>query len=97
LLAIATGKMLRNKKLYSSAGTAPEKVSVLSFTINGMHPYDGGDDVGRKWNRCKNRTSLHSTPDEKIRLEGTVRASFCCFTIPNRKRFYGRHGARSQE
>jgi cysteine desulfurase/selenocysteine lyase len=60
-------------------GTAEEKVAVLSFIIEGMHPFDTGmmlDAVG-----IAVRTGHHCTMPlmEHFELEGTVRASFAVY------------------
>lgn len=60
-------------------GTAKEKVSVLSFNINGMHPFDVGvmlDSQG-----IAVRTGHHCTQPlwQRFGLEGTVRASFSVY------------------
>ncbi len=60
-------------------GTANEKVSVLSFLITGMHPFDTGmmlDAAG-----IAVRTGHHCTMPlmERFAIEGTVRASFAVY------------------
>ena len=60
-------------------GTAKEKVSVLSFNITGMHPFDIGmmlDATG-----IAVRTGHHCTMPlmERFAIEGTVRASFAVY------------------
>lgn len=60
-------------------GTASEKVSVLSFLINGMHPFDVGMmlDAGG----IAVRTGHHCTQPlmKRLGIEGTVRASFSVY------------------
>ncbi len=64
-------------------GTARERVSVLSFSIKGMHPFDIGmmlDATG-----IAVRTGHHCTMPlmDRFAIEGTVRASFAVYnTIP---------------
>jgi len=60
-------------------GTAPEKVSVLSFVIEGIHPYDAGtllDQMG-----IAVRTGHHCTQPlmEYLGLPGTIRASLALY------------------
>ncbi|WP_272492483.1 cysteine desulfurase [Cognataquiflexum nitidum] len=60
-------------------GTAAEKVSVISFNINGMHPFDVG--VMLDANGIAVRTGHHCTQPlmQRLGLEGTVRASFSVY------------------
>jgi cysteine desulfurase/selenocysteine lyase len=78
LLAYANEKM-REIKGFIPVGTAPEKVSVLSFNINGMHPYDVGMMLDA--NGIAVRTGHHCTQPlmKRLGLEGTVRASFAVY------------------
>ncbi|MFT4857032.1 MAG: cysteine desulfurase/selenocysteine lyase [Algoriphagus sp.] len=78
LLAYANEKMLEIKG-FIPVGTAPEKVSVLSFNINGMHPYDVGMMLDA--NGIAVRTGHHCTQPlmKRLGLEGTVRASFAVY------------------
>ena len=61
-------------------GTAKEKASVISFLIEGIHPYDTGtilDNLG-----IAVRTGFHCTQpliEQKYKLPGTVRASFAVY------------------
>lgn len=78
LLAYATEK-LSTIKGFIPVGTAKEKVSVLSFLINGMHPFDVGMmlDAGG----IAVRTGHHCTQPlmKRFGIEGTVRASFSVY------------------
>ena len=60
-------------------GTARDKVSVVSFNINGMHPFDVG--VMLDANGIAVRTGHHCTQPlmQRFGLEGTVRASFSVY------------------
>jgi cysteine desulfurase/selenocysteine lyase len=60
-------------------GTASEKVSVLSFNIKDMHPFDVG--VMLDANGIAVRTGHHCTQPlmKRLGLEGTVRASFAVY------------------
>ncbi|MBK8983642.1 MAG: cysteine desulfurase [Ignavibacteria bacterium] len=61
-------------------GTAENKTSLISFIINGIHPYDTGsilDNLG-----IAVRTGFHCTQpliEQRFRLPGTVRASFAFY------------------
>jgi cysteine desulfurase / selenocysteine lyase len=78
LLAYATEK-LGEIKGFIPVGTAGQKVSVLSFNINGMHPFDVG--VMLDANGIAVRTGHHCTQPlmQRFGLEGTVRASFSVY------------------
>jgi cysteine desulfurase/selenocysteine lyase len=60
-------------------GTAKEKVSVLSFTIDGIHPFDIGQMLDARGIAV--RTGHHCTQPlmERFGIEGTVRASFAVY------------------
>ncbi|WP_275982329.1 cysteine desulfurase [Aquiflexum gelatinilyticum] len=66
-------------KGFVPVGTAAEKVSVLSFNIMGMHPFDVG--VMLDANGIAVRTGHHCTQPlmQRLGLEGTVRASFSVY------------------
>lgn len=61
-------------------GTAKEKASVISFLMEGIHPYDTGtilDNLG-----IAVRTGFHCTQpliEQRYKLPGTVRASFAVY------------------
>jgi cysteine desulfurase/selenocysteine lyase len=78
LLAYANEK-LGEIKGFIPIGIADEKVSVLSFNINGMHPYDVGMMLDA--NGIAVRTGHHCTQPlmKRLGLEGTVRASFAVY------------------
>jgi cysteine desulfurase/selenocysteine lyase len=60
-------------------GTAKDKVSVISFNINGMHPFDVGMMLDA--NGIAVRTGHHCTQPlmQRFGIEGTVRASFSVY------------------
>ncbi|MDF2157017.1 cysteine desulfurase [Algoriphagus sp. CAU 1675] len=66
-------------KGFIPVGTAAEKVSVLSFNINGMHPFDVGQMLDAKGIAV--RTGHHCTQPlmQRFGIEGTVRASFSVY------------------
>lgn len=78
LLAYATDKLsrLRGVKLI---GTAPEKVSVVSFIVDGIHPFDIGQMLDARGIAV--RTGHHCTQPlmDRLCIEGTVRASFAVY------------------
>ncbi len=78
LLQYATEKLLAipGLKIY---GEAPEKTSVISFNLEGIHPYDVGtllDQMG-----IAVRTGHHCAQPimDFYKIPGTVRASFCFY------------------
>jgi cysteine desulfurase/selenocysteine lyase len=78
LLRYATEKVsaLPSVKL---VGTAKEKVSVLSFIVEGIHPFDIGQMLDARGIAV--RTGHHCTQPlmDRLRIEGTVRASFAVY------------------
>lgn len=78
LLEYATNA-LNDIKGFIPVGTAKEKVSVISFNINGMHPFDVGMMLDA--NGIAVRTGHHCTQPlmQRLGLEGTVRASFSVY------------------
>lgn len=78
LLAYAS-ELTKDIKGFIPVGTAREKVSVLSFNINGMHPFDVGQMLDAKGIAV--RTGHHCTQPlmKRFGIEGTVRASFAVY------------------
>ncbi|HEY3430824.1 MAG TPA: cysteine desulfurase [Cyclobacteriaceae bacterium] len=78
LLQYATEKVgaLPSVKLI---GTAKEKVSVLSFIVEGVHPFDIGQMLDARGIAV--RTGHHCTQPlmDRFKIEGTVRASFAVY------------------
>lgn len=78
LLAYATESLtaLPGVHIY---GTAPEKVAILSFTIDGIHPNDVGEILDA--DGVAVRTGHHCTMPlwQHFGLEGTIRASFAFY------------------
>jgi cysteine desulfurase/selenocysteine lyase len=66
-------------KGFQPIGTAKQKVSVLSFNINGMHPFDVGQMLDARGIAV--RTGHHCTQPlmKRFGIEGTVRASFAVY------------------
>ncbi|MCH7412604.1 cysteine desulfurase [Belliella sp. R4-6] len=78
LLSYAT-EQLQAIKGFVPVGTAKDKVSVISFNINGMHPFDVGMMLDA--NGIAVRTGHHCTQPlmQRFGIEGTVRASFSVY------------------
>ncbi|AFL85989.1 cysteine desulfurase-like protein, SufS subfamily [Belliella baltica DSM 15883] len=78
LLSYATEE-LNKIKGFVPVGTAKNKVSVISFNINGMHPFDVGMMLDA--NGIAVRTGHHCTQPlmQRFGIEGTVRASFSVY------------------
>lgn len=78
LLAHAN-ELMTGIKGFIPVGIAKEKVSVLSFNIHGMHPFDVGQMLDAKGIAV--RTGHHCTQPlmKRFGIEGTVRASFAVY------------------
>ncbi|TFV97175.1 cysteine desulfurase [Algoriphagus kandeliae] len=78
LLAYAN-ELTKDIKGFIPVGTAAEKVAVLSFNINGMHPFDVGQMLDARGIAV--RTGHHCTQPlmHRFGIEGTVRASFAVY------------------
>ncbi|SNS19449.1 cysteine desulfurase / selenocysteine lyase [Belliella buryatensis] len=78
LLAYASDSLSQIKG-FIPVGTAREKISVISFNINGMHPFDVGMMLDA--NGIAVRTGHHCTQPlmQRFGIEGTVRASFSVY------------------
>lgn len=72
-------ELLGEIKGFIPVGTAKEKVSVLSFNITSMHPFDVGMMLDA--NGIAVRTGHHCTQPlmQRFGIEGTVRASFSVY------------------
>ncbi len=78
LLAYATSRLQQVKGL-RLVGTAREKVSVQSFLLEGMHPFDVGQLLDARGIAV--RTGHHCTQPlmDRFGIEGTIRASFAVY------------------
>ncbi|HTE34799.1 MAG TPA: cysteine desulfurase [Chryseolinea sp.] len=78
LLVYATARLSKLKGI-KLVGTAPEKVSVVSFTVEGIHPFDIGQMLDARGIAV--RTGHHCTQPlmDRLGIEGTVRASFAVY------------------
>lgn len=83
LLEYATTELLAidGLKIY---GTAEQKTSVISFNIDGIHPYDIGTIIDKLGIAV--RTGHHCAQPimDYFKIPGTIRASFA-FTTPRKK------------
>ena len=72
-----------NHQIIKLYGTSKEKVSVQSFTINGMHHFDAGMMLDAKGIAV--RTGHHCTQPlmKYFGIEGTIRASFALYNTKN--------------
>ena len=86
LLKYGTEKLLEIEGL-KIFGTAKEKTSVISFNIDGIHPYDIGTIVDKMGIAV--RTGHHCAQPimDFFEIPGTIRASFA-FIIPKKKLIY---------
>ncbi len=78
LLEYATGRLLGIPGL-RIIGTAKEKSSVISFLVDGIHPYDLGTLLDRMGIAV--RTGHHCAEPlmNELGIDGTVRASFAFY------------------
>jgi cysteine desulfurase/selenocysteine lyase len=78
LLTYATEK-LTSMPSVRIVGTAPEKVGVVSFVVDGIHPFDIGQMLDARGIAV--RTGHHCTQPlmDRYEIEGTVRASFAFY------------------
>ncbi|MGC3948808.1 MAG: cysteine desulfurase [Chryseolinea sp.] len=78
LLQYATAR-ISGVKGVRLVGTAPQKVSVVSFVIDGIHPFDIGQMLDARGIAV--RTGHHCTQPlmDRLGIEGTVRASFAVY------------------
>jgi cysteine desulfurase/selenocysteine lyase len=78
LLQYATARVSAVKGI-RLIGTAPQKVSVVSFVVEGIHPFDIGQMLDARGIAV--RTGHHCTQPlmDRLGIEGTVRASFAVY------------------
>lgn len=81
LLQLATRQLLEIPGLHI-VGNAPNKSAIVSFILDGIHPYDAGmiiDKLG-----VAVRTGHHCTQPimDKLHIPGTIRASFALYNTP---------------
>ncbi|HEY7502742.1 MAG TPA: cysteine desulfurase [Gemmatimonadales bacterium] len=96
LLRLATERVRRIRGV-RLVGTAPEKVGVLSFVLDGVHPHDVGtvlDDAGvaaRAGHHCAQPVM------ERFGIPATVRASFAFYNTPEEVEALARGIERARE
>ena len=60
-------------------GTAPEKVSILSFLIEGIHQYDAGMILDKMGRAVRTGTHCAQPVMDRFGIAGTIRASLCFY------------------
>ena len=79
LLAIATEKLLKVPGL-TIIGTAPDKASVISFTLDGVHPHDLGTILDSEGVAVRTGHHCAMPVMEFFDIPATARASFACYS-----------------
>ncbi len=79
LLELATTKLLRVPGL-TIIGTAPDKASVISFTLDGIHPHDLGTILDAEGVAVRTGHHCAMPVMEFFDLPATARASFACYS-----------------
>jgi cysteine desulfurase/selenocysteine lyase len=79
LLAIATEK-LQSVPGLSIIGTAPDKASVISFTLDGVHPHDLGTILDAEGVAVRTGHHCAMPVMEFFDIPATARASFACYS-----------------
>jgi cysteine desulfurase/selenocysteine lyase len=79
LLAIATEKLGRIPGL-TIIGTAPHKASVISFTVDGIHPHDLGTILDAEGVAVRTGHHCAMPVMEFFNVPATARASFACYS-----------------
>ncbi len=78
LLKYATGRIKEsgNIKIY---GTAKNKISILSFLIDNVHPYDAGMIFDKMGVAVRTGTHCAQPVMQRYNIDGTIRASFAMY------------------
>jgi cysteine desulfurase / selenocysteine lyase len=79
LLALATARLLEVPGL-TIIGTAPDKASVISFTLEGIHPHDLGTILDAEGVAVRTGHHCAMPVMEFFDLPATARASFACYS-----------------
>jgi cysteine desulfurase/selenocysteine lyase len=79
LLALATAELQRVPGL-TILGTAPEKASVISFTVDGIHPHDLGTILDAEGVAVRTGHHCAMPVMEFFNVPATARASFACYS-----------------
>jgi cysteine desulfurase/selenocysteine lyase len=82
LLNYATGKIndLGDIKIY---GTAKDKISIISFIIDNINPYDAGMIFDKMGVAVRTGTHCTQTVMQRYNIDGTIRASFALYNTRN--------------
>ncbi len=78
LLKYGTGK-IENMGDVKIFGTAEDKISILSFLINNIHPYDAGMIFDKMGVAVRTGTHCAQPVMQRYNIEGTIRASFALY------------------
>jgi cysteine desulfurase/selenocysteine lyase len=78
LLSYATGILsgFDNLKIY---GTSENKISTISFLLNGIHQYDTGSMLDKMGIAVRTGTHCAQPVMERFKIDGTVRVSMCFY------------------
>lgn len=79
LLQVATQKLMRVPGL-TIIGTAPDKASVISFTMDGIHPHDLGTILDAEGVAVRTGHHCAMPVMEFFDVPATARASFACYS-----------------
>ena len=79
LLAVATDKLQRVPGL-TIIGTAPDKASVISFTLDGVHPHDLGTILDAEGVAVRTGHHCAMPVMDFFDVPATARASFACYS-----------------
>jgi cysteine desulfurase/selenocysteine lyase len=79
LLALATGTLQRVPGL-TIFGTAPDKASVISFTLDGIHPHDLGTILDAEGVAVRTGHHCAMPVMDFFNVPATARASFACYS-----------------
>ena len=78
LLRYATDELssIKGVRIY---GTTPNKISVISFLIDGIHQYDAGVILDKMGIAVRTGTHCAQPVMDRFGIDGTIRASFCFY------------------
>jgi hypothetical protein len=77
--------------------SAERRGGVVSFAIEGMHPHDIAELLGRGGTSASARPPLRAAADALPRRRATARASFGVYNVPRRRRRAGRRRSQGAE
>ncbi len=85
-IAVAEGELLRYATAELSSiegvkiyGTTENKISVISFLIDGIHQYDAGTILDKLGIAVRTGTHCAQPVMDRFGIDGTIRASFCFY------------------